>query len=184
MITINLLPVREARKRETERKQALVLGAVLAGTFLLIAVVHIAMTSRISSVRGRIASTQMEIDKLQKVIGDVENFKKDKAEIERKLGVIHQLEANRGGPVHLLDELASRLPEKIWLTALHQEGGVLMLEGLSIDNETIATYMTRLAQSPYLTNIELERSELQEGSSVKLNQFTIRCGVVVAPPPV
>lgn len=184
MITINLLPVREAKKKETERKQALVLGAVLAGTFLLIAVVHITVTSRVAGVRGRIASTQTEIDKLQKVIGDVENFKKDKAEIERKLGVIRRLEANRGGPVHLLDELASRLPEKIWLTALHQQAGVLTLEGLSIDNETIATYMTRLAQSPYLTNIELERSELQEGNAVKLNQFTIRCGVIVAPPPV
>ena len=184
MITTNLLPVREAKKKETERMQALVLAAVLAGTFLLIATAHIAITSRISRVRGQITTTQTEIDKLQKVIGDVENFKRDKAEIERKLGVIHRLEANRGGPVHLLDELASRLPEKIWLTALHQESGVLTLEGLSIDNETIATYMTRLAQSPYLTNIELERSELQEGSTVKLNQFTIRCGVVVAPPPV
>ncbi len=183
MITINLLPVREARKKETERKQALVLGGVLAGTFLLIATVHVAITSRIAGVKTHIATTQTEIDKLQKVIGDVENFKKDKAEIERKLGVIHQLEANRGGPVHLLDELASRLPEKIWLTSLHEEGGVLTLTGLSIDNETIATYMTRLAQSPYLQNIELDRSELQEGSSVKLNEFTIRCGVI-APPPV
>ncbi len=184
MITTNLLPVREAKKKETERKQAFVLGAVLAGTFLVIAAVHIAMTTRVARVRGQIASTQTEIDKLQKVIGDVENFKKDKAEIERKLAVIHTLEANRGGPVHLLDELASRLPEKIWLTTLTEEGGVLTLEGLSIDNETIATYMTRLAQSPYLTNIELQRSELQEGGSVKLNEFTIRCGVVATPPPV
>ena len=182
MITINLLPVREAKKKETERMQVLVLGGVLAVTFLLIAAVHIAITSKIARVRHQSRTTQAEIDKLQKVIGDVQSFKKDKAEIERKLGVIHQLEANRGGPVHLLDELASRLPEKIWLTSLHQEGGVLTLEGLSIDNETIATYMTRLAQSPYLKGIELERSELQEGNSVKLNEFTIRCGVVTTPP--
>lgn len=182
MITINLLPVREAKKKETERLQVLVLGAVVVGTFLAIVGVHIAITARISHVRNQIQTTQTEIDHLQKVIGDVRTFKKDKAEIERKLAVIHQLEANRGGPVHLLDELASRLPEKIWLTALRQEAGVVTLEGLSIDNETIATYMTRLGQSPYLSNIELERSQVQEGNNVKLNEFTIRFGVVTPPP--
>jgi type IV pilus assembly protein PilN len=73
------------------------------------------------------------------------------------------------------------LPEKLWLTRLSEDSGTLVLEGLSIDNETIATYMTRLAQSPYLSDIELERSELQEGESVKLNQFTIRCAVTMSP---
>jgi type IV pilus assembly protein PilN len=180
MIAINLLPVRETRKKETERKQALVLGGVMAGTFAAILMVHVAISRRIAGVNEEIRTTQAEIDKLAKQIGDVQKFKKDKADIERKLTVIRQLEANRGGPVHLLDELASRLPERIWLTKLQEQGGVLTLEGLSIDNETIATYMTRLAQSPYLKNIELERSQLQEGA-VKLNEFTIRCEVVTPP---
>ncbi len=181
MITINLLPVRETRKRESERKSVVILGSVLAGTFAVIVAAHVAISSKVGRVMSQIQATQAEIDELSTVIGDVASFKKDKEEIEEKLAVIRELDANRGGPVRILDEIASRLPEKLWLTRLSQESGALTLEGLSIDNETIATYMTRLAQSPYLSNIELERSELQEGGPVKLNQFTIRCSVAMSP---
>ncbi|MHC4108125.1 MAG: PilN domain-containing protein, partial [Planctomycetota bacterium] len=167
--------------RETERKNVVILGGVLAGTVLLTLAVHAVISSRTARVTGQVRTTQAEIDELSEVIGDVASFKKDKEEIEEKLAVIQALDANRGGPVHILDELASRLPEKLWLTRLAQESGALTLEGFSIDNETIATYMTRLAQSPYLRDIELERSELQEGGAVKLNQFTIRCSVVMSP---
>ncbi len=181
MITINLLPVRESRKKEVERKAVLVAGSVIAGTLLVILVIHMTISAKISNVNDQIRTTQADLDKLNKVIGDVAAFKKDKEDIQRKLTVIHDLEASRGGPVHILDELASRLPEKIWLTALTEENGSLTLQGTSIDNETIATYMTRLGQSPYLKDIELERSELKEGQSVKLNEFTIHCSVVNPP---
>jgi type IV pilus assembly protein PilN len=181
MITINLLPVRESRKKEVERKTALVMGSVIGCTLLVIIAIHMVVSSRISKVNDQIRTTQVELDKINKVIGDVATFKKDKESIEKKLAVIHDLEASRGGPVHILDELASKLPEKIWLTALTEESGSLTLQGMSIDNETIATYMTRLGQSPFLKDIELERSELKEGESVKLNEFTIRC-LVVNPP--
>jgi type IV pilus assembly protein PilN len=181
MITINLLPVRENRKKEAERRTLLVAGAVVVGTLLVILVVHAIISAKISNVNDQIRSTQADLDKLNKVIGDVSAFKKSKEDIQKKLDVIHDLEASRGGPVHILDELASKLPEKIWLTALTEENGSLTLQGTSIDNETIATYMTRLGQSPYLKDIELERSELKEGQSVKLNEFTIRCSVVNPP---
>lgn len=179
MITINLLPVREAKKRETELKQAVIVGSVLGGTLLLIVAVHVAIAGRISSVNSQIQATQAEIDELSKVIGNVAEFKKRKADIEEKLAVIRTLEANRGGPVHVLDEIASRLPEKLWLTRLNENNGSLSVEGLSIDNETIAAYMTKLEESPYFENVELERSELEEGGPVKLNRFTISCSVAI-----
>lgn len=179
MITINLLPVREAKKRETELKQAVIVGSVLGGTLLLIVAIHVAISGRISSVNDQIQTTQAEIDELSKVIGNVAEFKKRKADIEEKLAVIRTLEANRGGPVHVLDEIASRLPEKLWLTRLNESNGSLSVEGLSIDNETIAAYMTKLEESPYFENVELERSELEEGGPVKLNRFTISCSVAI-----
>ena len=179
MITINLLPVREAKKRETERKNVVMLGAVVGGTLLVILAVHTTIAGRVSTVNSQIQATQGEIDELSKVIGDVAEFKKRKADIEGKLAVIQELDANRGGPVRILDELATRLPQKLWLTSLSQANGALRVEGLSIDNETIATYMTKIEESPYFANVELERSQLDEGGPVKLNRFTITCSVVI-----
>lgn len=179
MITINLLPVREAKKQETERKNALMLGAVVGGALLIILAVHMTIVGRISSVNSHIQAAQGEIDELSKVIGDVAEFKKRKADIEEKLAIIEKLDASRGGPVRILDELATRLPKKLWLTSLSQANGALTVEGLSLDNETIAIYMTKIAESPYFTNVELERSQLDEGGPVKLNRFTITCSVVI-----
>ncbi len=179
MISINLLPVREAKKRETELKQVLVIGGVLGGTLLLIIAIHLVIVGRISSVNSQVQTTQAEIDELSKVIGNVAEYKKSKADIEEKLSIIKTLDANRGGPVRVLDEIASRLPEKVWLTRLNESNGSLSLEGLSIDNETIAAYMTKLEESPYFENVELERSELEVGGPVKLNRFTISCSVAI-----
>lgn len=179
MITINLLPVREAKKRNTERKNAVLLGAVVGGTLLVILIAHVTISGRVASLNSQVAATQAEIDELSKVIGNVAEFKKKKSDIETKLDIIKTLDANRGGPVRILDELASRLPEKIWLTRLSQADGALTVEGLSLDNETIAAYMTKIEESPFFTNVELERSQLEEDGPVKLNRFTITCSVII-----
>ena len=89
MITINLLPVRETRKQESERKSVFILGGVLAGTLVVIVAVHVTISSKVGRVMNQIESTQAEIDELSTVIGDVASFKKDKEEIEEKLAVGH-----------------------------------------------------------------------------------------------
>lgn len=175
MIKINLLPVRETKKKETERKQILTVAGAVISALIIVLIVHLTISRKISDVNEKTHLTQAEIDSLGEVIGDVANFKQNKAKIEGKLAVIKRLDARRGGPVHILDELATRLPDKLWLTTLSKSSGSLTLQGFSIDNETIATYMTRLEQSPYLSNVELERSQLKEEGSLKLNEFTIRC---------
>jgi Tfp pilus assembly protein PilN len=61
MITINLLPVRETRKKESERKNVFILGSVLAGTLVVIVAVHVTISRKIGSVRNQIQSTQARL---------------------------------------------------------------------------------------------------------------------------
>ncbi|MCK7509133.1 MAG: PilN domain-containing protein [Desulfobacterales bacterium] len=71
----------------------------------------------------------MEIKRLTVEAGEIEKFKQQKQELERKLDVIQDLNAKKTGPVEVLDELSLIIPEKAWLTSLSNKGDNMVLEG-------------------------------------------------------
>ena len=97
--------------------------------------------------------------------------------------MIDRLEKSRTGPVRLLDEIATRIPERLWLTEMRMASGVITLKGFGIDNEVIAAFLTSLEDSAFISNVQLEESELQESKGLKLNEFRIIArDTTVAPP--
>jgi type IV pilus assembly protein PilN len=121
-----------------------------------------------------VAAAEKELAELEKTLKEVERFRKEKEEIERKLAVIDRLERSRTGPVRILDEVATRMPERMWLTDMKLSGGELSLGGYGIDNETIAAFLTSLEDSEFISNVQLEKTELQESKGLKLNEFRIK----------
>ena len=174
MIRINLLPVREARRKNEARQQLVMLGASIIGAILLCGVAHHLMRGRISDTQARVRALEAQLAQYKPQQEQVDAFKAKKAEIEQKLQVIERLERSRSGPVHILDELASRIPERVWLTNLNANNGQVELTGMSLDNELIALFLTALNDSAYFANVELESSELKTVKELKLNTFKIR----------
>jgi type IV pilus assembly protein PilN len=174
MIRINLLPVREARRKANLRQQGGLLAAAVLAGLAASAMLHIKITASISSERTRVAAAERELAELEKTLKEVERFRKEKEEIERKLAVIDRLERSRTGPVRILDEVATRMPERMWLTDMKLSGGELSLGGYGIDNETIAAFLTSLEDSEFISNVQLEKTELQENKGLKLNEFRIK----------
>ena len=174
MIRINLLPVREARRKAVLRQQGIFLAAALGIGCAVALVMHLTMETQLSSTRHRIASTEKELRNLEKTLGDVEKFRQQKQEIARKLSVITQLESSRTGPVRVMDEIASHIPERMWLTNLKLDDGAVELTGYGLDNESIAEFMTRLEKSPHMGSVELLESKLEQQSGLKVNRFKIK----------
>ena len=106
MIRINLLPVREERRRAGARQLLAVLAAVLVGCVAVTGAFHLKLKSDLSEAQGQVAATKQQIDAFGPQLKQVEAYRKTKAEIEQKLEVITRLEESRSGPVHVLDELA------------------------------------------------------------------------------
>jgi type IV pilus assembly protein PilN len=144
------------------------------GTALASAVVHQGVRSRISGARERARALEVQLAQYKPQQAQVEAFKAKKAEIEQKLEVIARLERSRSGPVHVMDELATRIPDRVWLTNVAAKDGQVQLSGMSLDNELIALFLTALNDSPYFAHVELEESELKEVEKLKLNLFQIR----------
>ncbi|MEN8183426.1 MAG: PilN domain-containing protein [Myxococcota bacterium] len=174
MIEINLLPIREERRKADLQQQGLLLLATLIGSVLLAGGYHAVLLSSVSSAESGTQQLQRQIDAFGPQLAQVEEFRTAKAEIEKKLAVIDTLDRSRSGPVHVLDELATHTPDRVWLTKLETGKRGVGIEGFSLDNELVALFLTALGESPYFRDVELETTELLERDGLKLNEFRLR----------
>ena len=124
MLEINLLPVREARRKEDLRQLLMLSTFMLLLVGAAIGFIHSNLSEEISLSNGRIHQMQRDIDQYKPQLDQVAAFRAKKSELENKIGVIEELDQARSGPVRLLSELASRTPERLWLTSLSTKGSV------------------------------------------------------------
>ena len=179
MIRINLLPVRAARKKEEVQRQLLVFALFL---ILLLGVSVFwwqATNSTLTGIQEENGKLEEEIANLKKIIGEVDEYKAQQALLEKKLEVIRQLKANKTGPVHMLDELAVRIPEKLWLETVGEAAQKVTLRGVSINNEVIATFMNKMEESDYFKEVYLVSIQARDEADLKLKEFTITSRLTV-----
>ncbi len=173
MIRINLLPVREARRAAVLRHQGLMLTSALALGIVLCIGMQLWVSTGVSRERERVAESQAERARLAETLKKIDTFQAEAKEISRKLEIIESLERSRFGPVRLMDEIVKRIPERVWLNRLKLTQGVLSIEGRSLDNETLAAFMTSLEESEYLNTVELKSTRLKVEDDVKVNTFKL-----------
>ena len=178
MIRINLLPIRAEKKRESLRQQALVvvvLVLVLAGG---IAFAHIMVSRDITQMEGRIVERKSEIALLDAKIGKVRQFKQKKRDLEEKISVISKLEEQQRGPSQVLYEMTQIIPEKLWIESLKDTGGSLSLQGVAIDNQTIARFMTLMEASQWFKGVRLEVTKQVARGGANLKSFSLKASIV------
>jgi type IV pilus assembly protein PilN len=179
MIEINLLPVREAKRAADLRQQLLQLFLVLFLVGAGIGFVHSEMNERLVLARARVVQMQRDIDQFKPQLEQVAAFRKKKAELEKKIDVIDELDRARSGPVRVMSELASRAPERLWLTSVTTSGGTIQLKGASFDNELVAVFLRGLSDSEYFSNVDLDGTKLEGGGGdMKTVSFAIRANLV------
>ena len=173
MIEINLLPVREAKKKAEVQQQLLLMGVTLLGAIGVATAVEWNVRQRITEAASHATQLENQINQFKPQLAQVEAYRKTRQEIEQKLDVIESLERARSGPVRILDELATHTPERLWLTQLETNGAEITFQGMSLDNDFVALFLTALNESAYFANVELESTELKEEDGLKLNSFTV-----------
>jgi type IV pilus assembly protein PilN len=179
MIEINLLPVREARRKADLRQQGMsfLLVGLLAAAFIGFA--HSYVSDRISDSRTRIRQMEADIKQFQPQLDQVAAFRKKKAALEKKIDVIDGLDRARSGPVRVLDELATHMPERVWLTNVATEGALIKLKGESLDNELVAILLRALGESPYFDKVDLQSTEVGTSTTgLKLVKFNVEAQIV------
>lgn len=176
MIKINLLPGKE-KKKIGVKKEIIVFFASLAVLLLLLVGVHWKMSREKDEMVTQINKMKEEIAYYKKLNAEVTKAKEAQKVLQEKLNVIDKLRKEKASPVRILDELSIHKPERLHLESLKKQGSKLNLEGLAMDDETIANFMTNLRNSKFFKSVDLVVSEQVEQSKIKLKKFTLSCEI-------
>lgn len=175
MIKINLLPVRAERRKEFIRKQLSIAALSIFFAVAIMALLFFRTQGQLNNTQSRLVKTNAKIKKLAPVIKKIEEYKRQKEKISKKIAVIIDLDRYRLAPVVVLSDLNQQRPEKLWYTDIKEKSRHLTISGVAIDNETIVTFLNNLKQSIPLQNSDLTLLRSQNIKKLELKKFTIDC---------
>jgi type IV pilus assembly protein PilN len=172
MPRINLLPWREAERKQ--RRQEFGVGAVgaLVLTGAIAFVVNLQMGSAIDNQNERNQYLKTEIANLDKQIAEILDLEQRKQRLSSRIQVIEQLERSRPEIVHVFDQLVRTLPDGVYLTGIKQTERKLMLKGVAQSSTRVASYMRNLDASEWLTDPSLDILETK-GAGEGGSEFTL-----------
>ena len=176
MIRINLLPFRAARKKENVRRQLTVF--FLSMTLLVVAVFAVQwwLSSRVSSLDKKLKQTQAELDKYNKINQEIAEIKKKLENLNKKMAVMAELERNRHEPTRLMDTLTQVVvPKRMWFTRLEEKDKTVNMDGIALDNKTVADFMVRLEKCGLFTTVSLKTLKQTQLQNSNLKSFAILC---------
>jgi type IV pilus assembly protein PilN len=176
MIRINLLPFRSTRKKENIRRQLSVFMLSLILTVVTIFGINLLLNSQIDGLSSRITVAQAELEKYDKINKEIEEIKKKLDNLNKKMAVIRDLEANRYEPVRLLDTLSQVIIEKrMWYTALDMKSDLVNISGIAMDDKTVADFMLRLEGSGLFSAVNLKTLKQADVQKTTVKSFEIHC---------
>ncbi len=185
MIKINLLPTKSSKKRETAIQQLAIAGVILVLTAVVVVSLYVVKRIQVATAKADITAANNKISELKTKIGKLDEIKKMKEQVKKKLNVLSQLRKNKTGPALRLASLSDVTPEQLWLTNYSESGQDVRLSGIAYTEELIARFMKSLETSNNFMTVELLVSEQTEVAGTKLKKFdlTMKLKSDIAPPP-
>jgi type IV pilus assembly protein PilN len=176
MIKINLLGNDTAR----DPRGILFLVGVAASVVLLVGacfMVHGSYSGSIAEQTLEKETLEGRLAKLRETTEEVRTLEKKKTDLNEKLSVIARLKLSKRGPVRVLDDMNSSIPETAWITAVREKSNLMQIEGHALDNQTISLFMTALEASEYYLKVDLDESKQDTKKGVKLQTFRVKSAI-------
>jgi len=147
VILINLLPHREAKRRQ--RKQAFFVGVGMAvAVGLVIAGIwYMVLQQLMANQQARNQFLTDEIARLDLQIKDIASLRAEIDALKARQKAVEDLQTDRNTPVRLLDELVKQTPEGVYITSIKQTGHQVQLTGVAQSNERVSEMLRNLLYS-------------------------------------
>jgi Tfp pilus assembly protein PilN len=181
MIRINLL----GRSRPKATRTTVPLEATLQYVLLAIALVvscgalyghYLLLDRENTKVAAHIQKQMGEKARLEQLKTQVDNFEKQKAVLQQRIGVIEGLQRNRTGGQELLEAIANTVSrtDTLWLTSVERKGDALTIVGAAGSINAVANYITQLKRSGYFQTVEIKESHQDDtNKAVEIFDFSL-----------
>ncbi len=178
MLRINLLPIRQFKRRIKARNEIVGFAMVFVAVLVILFFVNLFQIGRVENVQATIVQLQNEERRLIPIIKEVERLERQQEELQRKITVIKSLREESSLTVHVMDEVAKFVDnDRLWLESFAQQGNILQLKGVALDNETVAQFMETLKTSEYINSVTLTSSTLKKVGNRDFKNFGLSCSV-------
>jgi type IV pilus assembly protein PilN len=192
MIKINLIPFRDIEKKENIRRQVTIAILSVMLVMMAMAYYHMHLKNTIVDMTAKIESTKIELASAEKEAKQVDKIKQELNKLNTKIKVIKTIEANRKASIKMLDHMTKMVgeqtsavesgtsPDKIgkpvkrlWFTSFQANGPNININGIALDNKTVADFMTRLETSKTYNNVTLNTLKKESVNNLNLKSFVI-----------
>jgi type IV pilus assembly protein PilN len=182
MIRINLLPHREAKRKQKQSAfvAMLALGGLLGAALVLMVGGYNA--SRIATQNQRNQVLKDANAELDTKISKIASLKAEIEGLKARQQAVEDLQGDRNQPVYLLDELVRQTPDGVYLKSFKQDGQKVLLVGVAQSQERVAELLRNLSgNSPWLERPDLTevRAATLEKSKTgrKVVEFTLNVSI-------
>ena len=180
MIRVNLLPHREIRRKAQQQQFFIMLGVVVAIGVGIWGVVHFYLEDQFDNQVNRNKYLQVEIEKLDKQIAEIQKLKDQTASLLARKRVVETLQSTRSEVVHLLDQLVRQLPDGVYLRSIKQAGNRVTITGLTQSQARVSTLMRNLESSPHLEAPNLVEIKAAQAAGQRVNDFQMNVNITRA----
>lgn len=180
MLRINLLPIRQLQKRAAAVNRLVLSVLSICGLILILVGISTIQSSIANNIRSDITTLNSIKKKNAPILAEIKSLEKKKKELQRRISVIEKLKKSSSLTVRIMDQVADLVDnERMWITSFQQRGGSLSLQGIALDNRSIADFMKALEKSPYINSqsVNLANSTLRRVANRSLKSFLLSCSV-------
>jgi len=176
MIRINLLPYRAARSKENIRRQISIYCLSIVLLIIVFWLFNGYLSSRVDTLSAKLDDLKKEVKRYEEKAEQVEEIKEKLAALNKKIEIVNQLKAYRKEPPQLLAEMTEMVvPDRMQLTNFNSNRDRVSLEGMALDNETVAVFMTRLERSDLFNGVTLKSAKQEKKFNIDMKNFNIVC---------
>jgi type IV pilus assembly protein PilN len=174
MAYLNLLPWREAQKKQQQARYMTTMTAACICSFVLVSAISAVYGSMIEGQNGRNSYLQGEIAILDQRIIEIKHLDEKKKNLQKRIDLIAQLQSSRNLGTQIMDEIAKVTPAGVYLTNLEKKGPSLLLVGKSESNNRLSNMIrsvetSELLMTPLLEFIEAGKDDTQLLSDFKMH---------------
>jgi len=173
MPRINLLPWREAERKQRQRDFGVASGGAVVAGIAVVMLTMLAYNQMIASQEDRNQRLTDEIVELEKSIAEIDGLERQKERLLARMEIIEELQKSRPEIVHLFDEVVRQLPEGVYLTGLKQTGSRIEMRGVAQSSTRVSALMRQIDASEWLTDPEVERVETTQSGSSRQSEFIV-----------
>ncbi|RDV37009.1 hypothetical protein DV096_15975 [Bradymonadaceae bacterium TMQ3] len=185
MIRVNLLPIKQARRRSAGRTQLLLFAGLLIAELAILFVFYLVESEKLSTRESEVTGLQREVTALESEVADARTLEKEAEALNAQLAVLNNLEAQRIGPVRMLDEIQAMLSpprneeervaqlrkdwnvewdtRRLWVESFSEGEGAFELEGMAGSADDVAEFLQRMTTARHFANVQLEYVETASG---------------------